>query len=169
MSIQFEKISFEQYYKARTANSHFAVNESDAKREYEKYVTLPKRATTGSAGYDFCCPFTAQLGSDKTIIPTGIRIKIEPEDGKKLFLGIYPRSGLGFKYGMKLRNTTGIIDSDYYYADNEGHIMICVTTEKYYDLTPGERFAQGIIQEYFTVTDDEATKNRTGGMGSTGE
>ena len=43
---------------------------------------------------------------------------------KGWFLGIYPRSGQGFKYGIKLANTVGIIDSDYYHSDNEGHIFI---------------------------------------------
>ena len=39
-------------------------------------------------------------------------------------LAIFPRSGLGFKYRLQLNNTVGIIDSDYFNSDNEGHILL---------------------------------------------
>ena len=42
-------------------------------------------------------------------------------------LKCYPRSGLGFKYRLQLNNTVGIIDSDYFYSDNEGHIFSKIT------------------------------------------
>ena len=95
-----------------------------AKDAYE-IIKLPKRATKGSAGYDFYAPFDFTLKPGETIkIPTGIRCKME----EGWVLKIYPRSGLGFKYRLQLNNTVGIIDSDYYYSDNEGHIMIKITT-----------------------------------------
>ena len=44
-------------------------------------------------------------------------------------LKCYPRSGLGFKYRLQLNNTVGIIDSDYFYSDNEGHIFSKITND----------------------------------------
>ena len=41
-------------------------------------IKLPKRATAGSAGYDFYAPFDITLSPGETIkIPTGIRVQME--------------------------------------------------------------------------------------------
>jgi len=129
---------------------------------------LPKRATKGSAGYDFYAPFTFTLKPGETIkIPTGIRAQME----ENWVLKIYPRSGLGFKYRLQLNNTVGIIDSDYYYSDNEGHIFIKITNDskdgKKVYIREGEAFAQGIFSEYGITVDDDVTDVRNGGFGST--
>ena len=62
---------------------------------------------------------------------------------------IFPRSGLGFKYRLQLNNTVGIIDEDYFYSDNEGHIFIKLTNDsnegKMLQIKAGEAFAQGIF------------------------
>ncbi|MBR6796340.1 MAG: deoxyuridine 5'-triphosphate nucleotidohydrolase, partial [Clostridia bacterium] len=60
-------------------------------------------------------------------------------------LKIYPRSGLGFKLGLRLMNTVGIIDGDYYYSSNEGHIMIKLfnPSQSSVTLSAGSAFAQG--------------------------
>ena len=126
---KFEKVSFEQYLKDYTntfnLDSRNAAVIVDVKEIYDK-IKLPKRATTGSAGYDFFLPYEIELNPNMTAkIPTGIRCKIE--DG--WVLKVYPRSGLGFKYRLQLNNTVGIIDSDYYYSDNEGHIFIKMTND----------------------------------------
>lgn len=150
---KFEKVSLNQYLLDGT------------KEDYEQ-ITLPRRATSGSAGYDFFAPFDFSLASGETIkIPTGIRAKIE--DG--WVLKIYPRSSLGFKYRLSLNNTVGIIDSDYYFADNEGHIFIKMTNcgDKPLSIEKGKAFAQGIFLEYGITYDDEVSASRTGGMGST--
>jgi dUTP pyrophosphatase len=132
---------------------------------YEE-VILPKRATTGSAGYDFFALQDFTLEPNQTIkIPTGIRVKIQ----EGWVLKIYPRSSLGFKYKLRLDNTVGIIDSDYYYADNEGHIYIKITNCGDTPLTveKGKAFAQGVFVEYGITEDDECEAQRTGGFGST--
>ena len=138
-----------------------------AKDAYEN-IKLPKRATKGSAGYDFYAPFDFTLKPGETIkIPTGIRCKME----EGWVLKIYPRSGLGFKYRLQLNNTVGIIDSDYYYSDNEGHIMIKITNDsnenKIVDVKQGQGFAQGIFVEFGITYDDDTTDERNGGFGST--
>ena len=86
-------------------------------------------------------------------------------------LQIFPRSGLGFKFRLQLDNTVGIIDSDYYGSDNEGHIFIKITNDSRNDKTvvlkEGDAFAQGIFVPYGVTFDDETTAIRNGGMGST--
>lgn len=133
-------------------------------------IALPRRATAGSAGYDFVCPLDVTLEPGETVkIPTGIRVKIE----EGWVLKLYPRSGLGFKFRLQLNNTVGIIDSDYYGSDNEGHIFIKITNDsnegKTVSLKAGEAFAQGIFVEYGITFDDEADGVRNGGFGSTNQ
>ena len=93
--------------------------------------------------------------------------------GSDWVLKIYPRSGLGFKYRLQLNNTVGIIDSDYFYSDNEGHIFIKITNDsnegKTVKVAAGTGFAQGIFLEYGITVDDDATGIRNGGLGSTTE
>lgn len=131
-------------------------------------LKLPKRATKGSAGYDFYAPFDFSLKPGETIkIPTGIRAKMDDD----YVLMIFPRSSLGFKYRLQLNNTVGIIDSDYYYSDNEGHIFIKVTNDsnegKTVEIKAGEAFAQGIFLQFGITIDDDTTAVRNGGFGST--
>ncbi|MBQ8837278.1 MAG: deoxyuridine 5'-triphosphate nucleotidohydrolase [Clostridia bacterium] len=131
-------------------------------------VTLPRRATKGSAGYDICTPCDITLSPGETAkIPTGIRVFME--DG--WVLKVYPRSGLGFKFRLQLNNTVGIIDSDYYNAANEGHIFVKITNDsnegKTVTLRAGDSFAQGIFVEYGITFDDDADGVREGGFGST--
>ena len=86
-------------------------------------------------------------------------------------LKCYPRSGLGFKYRLQLNNTVGIIDSDYYYSDNEGQIFAKITNDSNENKTltiPADTgFMQGIFVEYGITVDDDATEIRNGGFGST--
>ena len=127
-----------------------------------------KRATIGSAGYDFYAPFAFSLPPGSTIkIPTGIRCKMDED----WVLKLYPRSGLGFKFRLQLNNTVGIIDSDYFNSDNEGHIFAKITNDsnegKTLDIGAGAGFMQGIFLEYGITVDDDADGVRNGGFGST--
>ncbi len=162
---RFEKVSLEQFVKDYMDS--FAVSENEAKEVYNS-LKLPKRATVGSAGYDFYAPLDFELKPGETIkIPTGIRSYIQ----EGWVLSIYPRSGLGFKYRLQLNNTVGIIDSDYYNSDNEGHIFIKITNDsnegKVVSLKKGDGFAQGIFTQFGIVEDDDASEIRNGGFGST--
>ena len=163
---KFEKVSYEQFKKDYVDCFN---EESDEKiKEIYDNIKLPKRATKGSAGYDFYSPITFTLKPCETIkIPTGIRVKIE--DG--WFLANFPRSGLGFKYRLQLNNTVGIIDADYYNALNEGHIMSKLTNDskenKEVLITAGSGFTQGIFLPFGITVDDESDEIRTGGFGST--
>ena len=187
---EFEKVPFEQFYKdALNANEYYkALSKQDElvgrggigddiksiiKKLYDD-IAIPQRATSGSAGYDIRSPFEFILNENvsSVIIPTGLRCKMESD----YFLGIMPRSGSGFKFGIRLANTIGIIDSDYYFADNSGHIMVKLTYEsvigkdKEFKVNIGDGIAQGIFIPYGVTINDSNTekKTRTGGFGSTG-
>ena len=138
------------------------------KRPPSESFLLPRRATSGSAGYDYFAPFDLTVRPGETVtVPTGIRVRME----EGWVLKLDPRSGLGFKYRLQLNNTVGIIDSDYYFSDNEGHIFIKISNDSYDGKTvtvaAGEAFAQGIFCEYGITVDDDATAVRNGGFGST--
>lgn len=163
---KFLKISKEQFIIDFKKNFNNYDN-SQIENIYES-IKLPKRATIGSAGYDFYTPVSFTLKPQETInIPTGIRVKIN----EGWFLAIFPRSGLGFKYRLQLNNTVGIIDSDYFNSDNEGHIFIKITNDsnenKTVELNSGQGFAQGIFMPFGLVEDDNTTDHRNGGFGST--
>ena len=163
---KFEKVSIEQFREGWT-DAFGEVDETELREIYEA-VRLPKRATAGSAGYDFFAPARISLAPGETVkIPTGIRVWMEPE----WVLKCYPRSGLGFKFRLQLNNTVGIIDSDYYYSDNEGHIFAKITNDtnegKTVEIKAGDGFMQGIFVEYGITLDDDVTAVRNGGFGST--
>ena len=130
-------------------------------------IPLPARATIGSAGYDFVCPAEITLApGEDIVIPTGIRSFMEPG----WVLLIFPRSGLGFKHRLHLANTTGVIDSDYVNARNEGHIMVKIVNGSDHALTigRGERFCQGVFVPYGLAEESDLPGARSGGLGSTG-
>lgn len=130
-------------------------------------INLPKRATAESAGYDFFAPLDILINpGEELTIPTGIKVQLDPG----YFLMIVPRSGLGFKYQLCLANTVGIIDGDYFdNPKNEGHILVKLVNrgDKECYIKKGEAFCQGIILPYGLAIDDDTTKERVGGIGST--
>ena len=155
----FEKVSKKRFH------DDLSVLENADMMSYEEIV-LPQRATSGSAGYDFYSPVEILLKPGETCrIPTGIRCRID--DG--YVLQLYPRSSFGFKYQMRLLNTVGIIDSDYYNADNEGHIIVGIVNDGSGELPihKGERFVQGVFYRYFLAEEEENGRERHGGFGST--
>ena len=163
---KFYKVSYEQFEEG------FLDYNANASKEiiHDIYneLKLPKRATKGSAAYDFYTPIDVYLKPGETLkIPTGIRCEMN----ERWVLMIYPRSGLGFKYRLQLNNTVGVIDSDYFYSDNEGHIFIKITNDsnegKIVDVKKGQGIAQGIFMQYGIVEDDDVSELRNGGFGST--
>lgn len=163
---KFEKISQAQFV-ADFQDTFPQVEPEKITAIYEA-ICLPKRATTGSAGYDYFSPVEFTLKPGETIkIPTGIRARMA--DG--WVLCNFPRSGQGFKFRLQLNNTVGIIDSDYYFSDNEGHIMAKLTNDsnegKVLTVKAGDGFMQGIFMPFGITEDDEADGTRNGGFGST--
>lgn len=150
---KFEKVSYAIYA------------EHGARKVYDG-IKLPRRATAKSAGYDFFAPTKLMVAPNQTVtVATGVRV-LMPDDW---CLMIFPRSGLGFKYKLRLNNTVGIIDADYSDSDNEGHIFIRMTNEsdKPLEIEQGTAFAQGIFVQYLLTEDDDTVEQRNGGLGST--
>lgn len=162
---KFEKVSQERFV------ADWLEKCGGEKEEAEKVyadLLLPERATRASAGYDFKAPCDIVLEAGKTIlIPTGIRVKMRED----YVLMLFPRSSLGFKYRLQLNNTVGIIDSDYYGAENEGHIFARITNDtnegKTAVIAKGQGFMQGVFVQFGITADDAVDTERTGGIGST--
>jgi len=135
-------------------------------------INLPKRSTARSAGYDFEAvedvvipPFTN--GTAPMLIKTGIKAYMQPDE----MLCLYNRSSNPKKKGLILANSVGVVDSDYYSnPDNDGNICFAfynVKTEECI-IKKGDKIGQGIFQKYLITDDDNATGERLGGFGSTG-
>lgn len=173
MSIEFKKVSYKEYKTAREAMKDCPA-EPLIRAEYNR-IKLPCRSTEGSAGYDFFAPFNIKIkgisnydkenSKDFSIkFPTGIKIT---GDTKGWFLLCLPRSGLGFNWGVHLWNTAGVVDSDYQFADNSGHIFAKLSSIDNVEISQGRAFMQGIILPYLKVDNDEVVTKRRGGLGST--
>lgn len=160
--IGFKKINFGEWW--NWWEEHISPNIESAKLAYDN-IKLPARATTGSAGYDFFCPIPVNIKETYTLIPTGIKFVT---DENNVALLLMPKSGLGFKYSTFLSNTVGLIDSDYQYSNNDGHIMIKIKSDELIYIPAGKALIQGIIIPYYTTSDDTTTGIRNGGFGSTG-
>lgn len=159
--IFFEKVSFDEFCRA-AKDGHPS---RDALYEMWSVIPLPRRATADSAGYDFFLPYAVDLlPGYPLVIPTGIRCHMPGG----VFLALLPKSGLGFKHGVRLRNGAGVVDADFYSAANEGHILGSLTTEEALSLPAGAKFMQGIFLPYAVTADDRASGARNGGFGSTG-
>ena len=128
---------------------------------------LPKRATTGAAGYDFFIAQTITCPPHAiTLIPTGVKAQID--NGYYLQLAL--RSSTPNKKGLMLANGIGIIDADYYNNEgNEGHIMFQVYNfrDQPVTLEEGDRIGQGVFLRYEITNNDFTEGLRTGGFGST--
>lgn len=159
---KFEKISLKQWHKDYGDDSVGLSN-----KIFEDTIKIPTRATVGSAGYDIITPFDIDLQPNESMkVPTGLKCKVD----NGWFLGIFPKSGLGFKYSLRLGNSVGIIDEDYYNNENnEGHIWVKIQNDgdKIFHLDAGKAFCQGIFLSYGITYDDESEGTRVGGLGST--
>lgn len=164
---KFEKVSYSEFKKSMQ-KLYPTLREETIQRTYDEIV-LPTRATSGSAGYDIRTPIPFLLeGLQEVTIPTGLRCRMA--DGWVMLIA--PRSGLGFKYYTRLANSLGVVDSDYIFADNEGHIMIKMRCDhndpdKTLICYEGQAVAQALFVPFGITTDDCAEGIRKGGFGST--
>lgn len=161
---RFLKVSRERWTEDYT---ELYEDRDEAERLYPE-LKLPKRATKGSAGYDIYSPIEFELkAGEEIMIPTGMRCLMD----ESAVLLIVPRSSLGFKYRFQLNNTVGVIDSDYSYSDNEGHIFIRFTNDSktgaVMHIQKGQAIAQGLLIRYCITEDDDTEEVRNGGLGST--
>ncbi|WP_026494573.1 dUTP diphosphatase [Butyrivibrio sp. WCD3002] len=139
-------------------------------KKLDSEATLPGRGSLAAAGYDLY----ANVKEDTKIAPhttakIGTGLAMEIPDG--YFGGIYARSGIATKEGLRPANCVGVVDSDY-----RGEIIVAVHNDSDVErtITPNERVAQIIIQPYleveFEVVDELRESERgAGGFGSTGK
>lgn len=142
-----------------------------AKGWENKNINIPKRQSTFSAGYDIEAaeqttipPFTKT--KKPTLVKTGIKAYMEDDE----YLMLANRSSNPLKKDLVLANGIGIIDKDYYEnEENDGHIMFTFynLSEQEIIIKKGERIGQAIFQKYLKIENDNITKTRTGGFGST--
>lgn len=138
-------------------------------KKLRENAVLPTRGSRYAAGYDLYAllkePCTIAPHTTK-MIGTGLAAAI-PEG---YFGGVFARSGLASKKGLRPANCVGVIDSDY-----RGEIMITLhnDTDEPRTVENGERIAQLVILPFlsaeFVETEQlEDTERGTGGFGSTG-
>jgi dUTP pyrophosphatase len=135
------------------------------------FAVVPKRATTGSAGYDLCAAIneSVTINPGETVkIPSGIAIEIPRNDYVAL---IFARSSLGIKKGLVPANAVGVIDSDY-----RGEIIVALHnhSSEQYTVKPKERIAQMVLvnvglPELLVCDELSDTQRGEGGFGSTGK
>lgn len=167
----FHKVSIDRYM----IDTELQHELSDYLKIHEE-IQLPHRGTEGSAGHDFYAPEDYILNpGDEVTIYTGVRVEFYSPHWA---LMLYPRSGMSHATGVRLANTTAIIDADYFYSDNEGHIIVRLCMPEYIGkkkneplhIKKGDRFCQGVFLPYGITTNDNdfPKKTRNGGFGSTG-
>lgn len=130
---------------------------------------LPRRETAHAAGYDLKAARTTEIGSGEIVlVPTGVKAYMQANE----VLYLYDRSSNPRKKGLVLINSVGVIDGDYYgNPTNEGHIFAQMRniTDETVVVEAGERIVQAVFAPFLLADGDEATGERTGGFGSTGQ
>ena len=139
----------------------------------EESVKMPKRGTKRSACYDIFNNTGEEIVIKAGELSSAITTKVKAYMLEDEVLMAYVRSGHGFKYSVRLANSTGIIDSDYYNnnSGNEGEIFVKLHNQGSKDLVipVGEAMAQVMFQKYLLADGDsyDSGDERGGGFGST--
>jgi dUTP pyrophosphatase len=146
---------------------YYVKDECAVSNAKSRAIPVPSRGTAKAAGYDFYSPNDFVIEPGQTcMIWTDIKA-LFPEDE---VLKIYPRSSMSVQRNLVLKNTVGIIDSDYYEnKSNDGNIGIALWNvgNVSQSVKQGEKMAQGIFEKYYTTTDAGLISERQGGFGST--
>ncbi len=131
---------------------------------------VPTRADDGAAGYDLYGnnTYTIEIAPHRMVkIGTGICMEIP----RGTFGGIFARSGLATKKGLRPANGVGVIDPSY-----RGELIVALyndSNEPQY-VEPGERIAQLVFLSFGTILNWEEvdelseTERGDGGFGSSG-
>ena len=133
-------------------------------------VIIPTRGSKYSAGMDlYACTNSPIIITPHDTVKISTGIAMEIPDG--YFGGIFARSGLATKQGLRPSNCCGVIDSDY-----RGDIIVALHNDTNIPQTiqPMERVAQLIIMPYLSIEFEEVdilsdTNRGEGGFGSTGK
>ena len=131
---------------------------------------LQERGSAYAAGYDLFADLqeVIEIKPHETyMINTGVAMEI-PEG---YWGGVFARSGLSAKEGLRPANCVGVVDADYrgpvcVALHNDGEVIRTVT--------PGQKIAQLVVVPFLAVEFDEVeelsdTVRGAGGFGSTGK
>lgn len=138
-------------------------------KKLHKDALIPTYATPGSACFDIYALSNGFVSpNNPATIQTGLAFEI-PENHVML---VFSRSGHGFKWGVRLANCTGVIDSDY-----RGELLVKLVSDEEeggLDIRSGDRIAQALIIPYeqvsFELVDElSSTERGAGGFGSSGK
>ncbi len=138
-----------------------------------KEAKLPTRGSEKAAAYDVyaCLPdknaLVTIMPHQTMLIGTGLRMA--PPEG--FYVGVYARSGLSSKEGLRPANCVGVIDEDY-----RGEYLVAVhnDSEVTRSVRHGDRIAQILLQKRYDMDFEEVDELDTtgrgdGGFGSTGK
>ena len=147
-----------------------------------KEAQIPTLGSAEAAGYDLYAALEPEIGPDgkfymgqfeippheTRMIPTGIALAIP----RGYWGGIYARSGLATKQGLRPANCVGVIDADY-----RGEIFVALhnDTNDYRYVYNGDRIAQLVfhpcvrVDEFKQVEELDSTDRGDSGFGSTGQ
>ena len=133
-------------------------------------AVIPVQGSADSAGYDLyaATDYEIQIAPHKTVkIGTGLSFELP----RGYFAGIFARSGLATKKGLRPANCVGVCDSDY-----RGEYIVALhnDTDEIMTIQPQEKIAQMILlpflfMEFEEVVELSDTKRGEGDFGSTGE
>ena len=139
-------------------------------KKINQNAVLPTCGSAFAAGYDLyaCIDEPVEIYPYGTIkIGTGLIM----ETPDPFWLGIFARSGLATKQGLRPANCTGVIDPDY-----RGEIIVALhnDTNEIQTIQPQERIGQAILMPRYIIDFEEVdeltdTDRGAGGFGSTGK
>ncbi len=167
--MRFERVKFEAFKNDMAMYRPINFMSGEVEKAYDG-IKIPVRKTKYSAGYDICIPIDISIPSgQRRVIPTGIKVVFEEDEMSTWHLQMYVRSSVGIKDGIVLTNSTGIIDSDYQFAENDGDMMLALlnTSDKLVQYKAGDRICQAVFMIHGLTSDDNASGDRIGGIGST--
>lgn len=131
---------------------------------------LPERGSAYAAGYDLFADIQEELEiqpHETKMINTGLSMEI-PEG---YFGGIFARSGLSSKEGLRPANCVGVVDADY-----RGPVCVALHNDSQVirKVAPGQKIAQMVVVPFLAVEFEEVeelsqTVRGEGGFGSTGK
>ena len=168
--MHFERVKFEAFKNDMMSYRPMNYLGGEIDKAYDG-IKLPVRKTMYSCGYDVRTPIDIVLAPHCSIvIPTGIKAVMSVDEMKTWCLKLYARSGVGIKDKVVITNGTGLIDGDFQFSDNDGDMLIALTnmSDEIRKYKAGERVCQAVFEIYGVTSDDNASGERTSGVGSTG-
>ena len=167
--MHFERVKFEAFKNDMAMYRPINFMSGEVEKAYDG-IKIPVRKTKYSAGYDICIPIGISIPSgQRRVIPTGIKVVFEEDEMESWHLQMYVRSSVGIKDGIVLTNGTGVIDPDYFRGKNDGDMMLALlnTSDKLVQYKAGDRICQAVFVIHGLTSDDNASGDRIGGIGST--